>query len=217
MVRQFLTSLVELNILAILCVFVAVGFIRLVYDLCSLIRRKRFAEKYLSKFNEFMDCGPYNPNKTEHHQWLLHNLSRMKSKMEEYELTDLYSLAFDDYQFPDANIFSDTLKNITLHTDKELAIARSILEVYIGELTTFISRKLWGLINPFIWLRRAMHLIIFDVPFQILRSVGLISGKIESKIRYCSIISGVVGALFLVSTVFGLVRIVTDILGWLRN
>ena len=215
MVRQFWTSLVELDILTILCVFVVIGFIGLVYDLCSLIRRKRFAEKYLSKFNEFMDCGPYNPYKTEHHQWLLHNLTRMKSGMEGHGLLDIHSLASGDYPFQDSNILSDTLVNITVYSDRELAKARSILEMYIGKLATLISRKLWGLVNPFFWLRRAMRLIILDAPFWILQSVGIISGNAENKIRYYSIISKVIGALVLLATLFGLVRILTGIFGWI--
>lgn len=61
-----------------------------------------------------------------------------------------------------------------------------------------------------------MRLIILDAPFWILQSVGVISGNAENKIRYYSIISKVMGALVLLATLFGLVRILTDIFGWAR-
>ena len=213
MVRQFWTNLVELDILTIFCVFVGLGFIGVVYDLCSLIRRKRFGEKYLSKFKEFMDCGPYNPYKTEHHQWLRHNLTRMKSGMEGHGVLDIHSLASGDYPFQDADMLSDTLVNITLYSDKELAKTQAILEIYVSELATLISRRLWRLVNPFFWLRRTMRLIILDGPFWILQSVGVISGNAENKIRYYSIVSKVMSVLVVLATLFGLVRILTDIFG----
>ena len=214
MIRQFWESLVELNFLTILCVLVVVGFMRLVYDLCSLIRRKRFAKKYLSKFDEFMDTGTYNPYKTEYHQWLLHNLTRIKSEMEGHKFADIYSLAFGDYPFEDANTLSDTLVNIARYSDRELKMTRSILDNYIDTLGIFISRKLWGLVNPFVWLRQVLRLIIFDAPFWSLQSVGVIRGNAENKIRYYAIVSKVIGVIIVLSTLFSLVRILTDIFGW---
>ena len=247
MVRQFWTNLVEFDILTILCVLVALGFIGVVYDLSSFLRRKRFAEKYLSKFNEFMDCGPYNPHKTIHHQWLLHNLTRLKNDMEGHGVLDIHSLAVGDYPIQDADRVSDTLVNITRYsdedgrkttelripprrrsgfkpllpgncvspTDKELAKTRSILEMYVGGLATLISRRLWwGLVNPFFWPRRIMRLIILDAPFWILQSVGVISGNPENKIRYYGVVSKVIYAILVLSTLFGLVRILIDIFGW---
>lgn len=217
MIRQFWTNLVELDILTILCVLVGLGFIGVVYDLCSFIRRKRFGEKYLSKFKEFVDCGPYNPYKTRHRQWLLHNLTRMKNDMEGHGLLDTYSLASGDYPIQDADMVSDTLVNITLYSDKELAKTQAILEIYVGELATLISRKLWGLVNPFFWLRRMMRLIIFDAPFWILQSVGIISGNAENKIRYYSIISTVIAVLFVLATLYSLVKILIDIFRWIGS
>ena len=214
MVRQFWTNLVELDILTILCVLVALGFIGVVYDLCSFLRRKRFAEKYLSKFNEFMDCGPYNPHKTTHHQWLLHNLTRLKNDMEGHGVLDIHSLAVGDYPFQDADRVSDTLVNITRSSDKELAKTRSILEMYVGGLATLISRRLWRLVNPFFWPRRMMRLIILDAPFWILQSVGITSGNPENKIRYYAVVSKVIYAILVLSILFGLVRILMDIFGW---
>lgn len=215
MIRQFWTNLVELDILTILCIFVGFGFMGVVYDICSLIRRKRFAKKYLSKFNEFMDCGPYNPHKTEHRQWLLHNLTKIKNQMEGHGILDIHSLASGDYPFQDADMLSDTLINITLYSDKELAKTQAILEIYVGELATLISRKWWGVVNPFFWLRRMMRLIILDVPFWILHAVGVIRGNTENKIKYYSIISTVMGVLVVLGTLYGLVEIVTDIFGWI--
>ena len=221
MVRQFWTNLIELDILTILCVLAAVGFIGVIYDLCLLIKRKNFGELYFSKFNEFVVSGPHEMR---HYQWLLYNLARMQSEMRGYGRADLYKPPFANYAFRDYDMLPNTLLNITPYPHAELEVTQSILQSYIGALDSLVPSKLWEVINPLVWLTRGVRVIIFDTPLWILQSVGLISGSTGSRIGNSALIGKIIGGLTLLSMLVSLiagwdsfVEFLNRIFGWVSS
>ena len=220
MMRQVLTELVKLEIWTILCTFAAIGVIELIYNFCLLKQRKRFGEKYLLKYKQLVDSGP---SEKKHYQWLLRNVDKMENQMGEYGLIG-YRPPYANYQIPNYPALSNTLLNIRTPASVDLAGTQALLERYIGALEDAISKKWREMFNPLVWLTRAVRLILLDGPLWIFRSVGLISGNTENKIRNHSLATPIVGAITLLgslaSIVSGwnsLVKFLSQVFGWLRS
>lgn len=202
MVKWYLTKLAEQDLFTILCTFAAIGIIGLIYDLCLLIKRKNFGEKYLSRFNQLIEGGP---NEERHYQWLLRKVSKIENEMGGFGVAAFYRPAFADYAFQGYEILSNTLLNIGPVSTKDLEMSQAILERYIGALDDGISQKLRHLINPVIWLTRTVRLILLDILLWMLNSLGLISRNTENKIRYSSIISKLIGLITILGSLFSLI------------
>lgn len=192
MIKWYLTNLVERDVLTIICTFAAIGTIGLIYDLCLLIKRKIFGEKYLLKFNQLIEGGP---NEKRHYQWLLRKVSKIENEMGEFGVATFYRPAFANYAFQGYEVLSNTLLNIGPVSGKDLEMSQSILERYIGALDDGIFKKLRHLINPVIWLTRSVRLILLDVPLWMLHSFGLISGMSKNKVKTSSIVSKIIGVI----------------------
>ena len=221
MIKQYLIKLAERDILTILYIFAAIGIIGLIYDLCLLIKRKIFGEKYLLKFKELVDSGSYDKK---HHQWLLRNVTRIENEMGGYGRANFYRPAFANYAFQNYAILSNVLLNINPVSGKELAMTQAILDRYVGALGDDISKKLWELINPFVWLTRAVRCISIDIPLWIFRSVGLISTDTENKFRNSSLINKIIGIITVLGSLASLlagwdsvVKFFHQIFGWLGS
>lgn len=221
MMKQFLTKLVESEILTIFCILAAIGIIRLIYDFCSLKKRKRFGEKYLSKYKQLRRSSPFDE---ECYQWLLRKVDRMQTEMGGYGIIDHYRPAYANNVIPNYLALPNTLLNIRTPAGADLAGTQALLERYIGALEDAISKKWKEMFNPLVWLTRAVRLILLDGPLWIFRSVGLISGNTENKVRNHSLVNPIVGAVTLLgslaSIVSGwnsLVKFLSQIFGWLRS
>lgn len=194
MVKQYLIKLAESDILTIFFTVAAIGIIRLIYDLCLLIKRKIFGEKYLSRFNQLIEGGP---NERRHYQWLLRKVSKIENEMGGFGVAVFYRPAFANYAFQDYEVISNTLLNIGPVSAKDLEMSQAILERYIGALDDSISKNLSHLINPAVWLTRTVRLILLDIPLWMLYSFGLISKIRKNKIKTSSIISKIIGVITL--------------------
>lgn len=91
MIKQYLTKLAERDILTIFCTFAAIGIIGLVYDLYSLTKRRIFAEKYLSKYEQ----SYYNRSSDKEsyellRRWLQRNSTKIDNEMEGARRIDFY-------------------------------------------------------------------------------------------------------------------------------
>lgn len=180
MIKRISTKLAELDIfiLTIFCTLAAIGIIALIYDLCSLIKRKRFGEKYLSKYEQWI----HSPSDEECYQrllrWLRRNSTRMIDEMGGNRVINFY----DPH-----------------------SVNQGMLERHIGKLEYLVRKKLWQLINPVVWLTRTVRLILLDIPLWMFHSVGLISGNTTNKIRYSSISSKVIGGITFFGTLVTIV------------
>ena len=196
MIKQYLTKLAERDILTIFCTFAAIGIIGLVYDLYSLIKRRIFAEKYLSRYEQ----SYYNRSSDKEsyellRRWLQRNSTKIDNEMEGARRINFYS-SFSENQ--------------------------AILERYIGELENLISQKVRKVFNPFIWLTRAVRSFLIDFPLWILRSVGIINVNRENKIRNHSLSDKFAGTITLLGSLFSIiagwnfvVKFFWKIFGWL--
>lgn len=219
MIKQYLIKLAERDILTIFCTFAAIGIMRLIYDLCLLIKRKIFGEKYLSRFNQLIEGGP---NEKRHYQWLLRKVSKIENEMGGFGVAAFYRPAFADYAFQGYEILSNTLLNIGPVSARDLEMSQAILERYIGALDDSISKNLLHLINPAAWLTRTVRLMLFDIPLWILYSFGLISEIRKNKIKTSSIVSKIVGVITVLGSLFSLIsgwdsvmKFFNRIFGWL--
>ncbi len=181
MKKWYLTKLAELNIFTIIGTLAVIGFIGLIYDLYSLIKRKSFGEKYLSKYEQWMQSSSDEECYQRLLRWLRRNSTRMMDEIGGNRIINFY----DPY-----------------------SVNQGMLERYIGKLDYLFSKKIWQLINPFVWLTRTARLILLDIPLWMLNSFGLISGNTKNKIRFSSIISKVIGGI----TFFG--TLVSIVAGW---
>ena len=220
MMRYVLAKIVESQILTTLCAFTAIGIIGLIYDFCLLKQRKRFGKKYLLKYKQLVDSGP---SEKKHYQWLLRNVDKMEYQMGEYGLIG-YRPPFANYQIQNYAALSNTLLNIRTPAAVDLAGTQALLERYIGARDNQIAKKWKEIFNPLIWLTRAVRLILLDGPLWIFRSVGLMSGNTENKIRNYSLVNPIIGTITLLgslaSIVSGwnsLVKFLSQIFGWLRS
>lgn len=202
MIKQYLIKLAEPDILTIFFTVAAIGIIRLICDLCLLIKRKIFGEKYLSRFNQLIEEGP---NERRHYQWLLRKVSKIENEMGGFGVAAFYRPAFANYAFKDYEVISNTLLNIGPVSAKDLEMSQAILERYIGALDDSISKNLSHLINPAVWLTRTVRLILLDIPLWMLYSFGLISKIKKNKIKTSSIISKIIGAITLVGSLASII------------
>ena len=202
MIKQYLIKLAEPDILTIFCTFAAIGIIRLIYDLCLLIKRKIFGEKYLSRFNQLIEgC----PSERRHYQWLLRKVSKIENEMGGFGVAVFYRPAFANYAFQGYEVISNTLLNIGPVSAKDLEMSQAILERYIGALDDSISKNLLHLINPAVWLTRTVRLILLDIPLWMLYSFGLISKIRKNKIKTSSIISKIIGVITFLGSLASLI------------
>ena len=198
MIKQYLTKLAERDILTIFCTFAAIGIIGLVYDLYSLIKRRIFADKYLSRYEQ----SYYNRSSDKEsyellRRWLQRNSTKIDNEMEGARRINFYR-SFSENQ--------------------------AILERYIGELENLILKKVREVFNPFIWLTRAVRWILIDSPLWLLRSVGLININRENKIRNHSLSDKFAGTITLLGSLFSLIagwdsamKFFSRIFGWLGS
>ena len=187
-IKQFLTKLAERDILTIFCAFAAIGIIGLVYDLCLLIKRKIFGERYLSRYeqsvhNRSSDGETYEPLR----RWLQRNSTRIDNEMGGTKRIDFY-------RSPSEN--------------------QAILNRHIGELDYLISQKIREIFNPFVWLTRAVRCILIDFPLWILSSVGLININVEKKIKYHSWSGKVIGLIAFFGALASIVSLVFLLSEW---
>lgn len=221
MMRYLLTKILELEILMILCVFAIIGITRLIYDFCLLKKRKRFGEKYLSKYKQLRRSSPFDE---ECYQWLLRKVDTMQTEMGGYGIIDHYRPAYASHAIPNYLALPNTLLNIRTPAGADLAGTQALLERYIGALEDAISKKWKEMFNPLVWLTRAVRLIVCDGPLWIFRSVGLISDNIENKIRSHSLVNPIIGAITLLGSLASilsgwtsLTKFLSQIFGWLRS
>ena len=201
MMRYLLTKIVESEILMIFCALVT-GIIRLIYEFCSLKRQKRFGEKYLSKYKQLRRSSPFDE---ECYQWLLRKLDRMQTEMGEYGIIDHYKPAYLSNAIPNYLALPNTILNIRTPAGADLAGTQALLERYIGALEDVISKKWKEMFNPLVWLTRAVRSILFDGPLWISRSVGLINGKAQNKIRNHSLVNPIIGLITLLGSLASLI------------
>ena len=178
MKKWYLTKLAELNIFTIIGTLVVIGFIGLIYDLYSLIKRKSFGEKYLSKYEQWMQSSSDEECYQRLLRWLRRNSTRMMDEMGGNRIINFY----DPY-----------------------SVNQGMLERYIGKLDYLFSKKIWQLINPFVWLTRTVRLILLDIPFWIFHSVGLISVNRANRIRNHSMSDKIIGVITFVGSVASIV------------
>ena len=214
MINLFLTTITKSGILTILCAFAAIGIIGLVYDFCLLKQRKRFGEKYLSKYKQLIDSGP---SEKKHYQWLLRNVDKMEHQMGEYGIIDYYRPAYASNVIPNYQALSNTLLNIRTPIAADLAETRALLERYIGALDNQISKKWKEIFNPFVWLTRAVRLIVFDGFLWIFRSVGLISDNTQNKIRNHSLVNRIVGVITLLGSLASILSVWNSLVKFLSQ
>lgn len=188
MVKWYLAKLTEQDIFTILCTFAAIGIIGLIYDLCLLIKRKIFGEKYLSTYEQWIhnryeqrvhnrssDGESYEPLL----RWLQRNSTRIDNEMGPPRHIDFYNRSPSENQ--------------------------AILNRHIGELENLISKKVCELfINPLAWLTRAVR-FVFDVFLWSLRSVGLISVNRENRLRNHSSFEIIIGTITVLGTLFSVI------------
>lgn len=162
MIKWYVTKLAERDILTIFCTLAAIGIVALICDICLLIKRKYFGEKYLLKYEQWI----HNPSDEECYQrllrWLRRNSTRMMDEMGGNRVINFY----DPH-----------------------SVNQGMLERHIGKLDYLVSKKLWQLINPFAWLPRTLRLILLDIPLWMFRSIELRDINFESKIRNHSLFS----------------------------
>ncbi len=178
MKKWYLTKLAELNIFTIIGTLAVIGFIGLIYDLYSLIKRKSFGEKYLSKYEQWMQSSSDEECYQRLLRWLRRNSTRMMDEMGGNRIINFY----DPY-----------------------SVNQGMLERYIGKLDYLFSKKIWQLINPFVWLTRTVRLILLDIPFWIFHSVGLISVNRANRIRNHSMSDKIIGVITFVGSVASIV------------
>ena len=135
---------------------------------------------------------------------------------------DFYRPPFANYAFQNYDVLSNTLLNIKIPAIANLEATQVLLERYIGALDNHTSKKLWELINPFVWLTRAVRCILIDTPLWIFRSAGLISSNAESKIKSSSLINKIIGIITVLGSLASLLAgwdllmaFLSRILGWL--
>lgn len=197
-IKQYLTKLTEQDILTIFCTFAAIGIIGLIYDLCLLIKRKIFAEKYLLRYEQwephrrFSDEESYEPLR----RWLQRNSTKIDNEIGETKRIDFYNRSPSENQ--------------------------AVLERHIGELENLISQKVRGVFNPFIWLTRAVRWFFIDSILWIFRSVGLINVNRKNRIRNHSLSDKFAGTITLLGSLFSViagwdsvVKFFHQIFGWL--
>ena len=178
MKKWYLTKLAELNIFTIIGTLAVIGFIGLIYDLYSLIKRKSFGEKYLSKYEQWMQSSSDEECYQRLLRWLRRNSTRMMDEMGGNRIINFY----DPY-----------------------SVNQGMLERYIGKLDYLFSKKIWQLINPFVWLTRTVRLILLDIPFWIFHSVGLISVNRANRIRNHSMSDKIIGVITFLGSVASIV------------
>lgn len=176
-------KLAERDILTIFCTLAAIGFIGLIYDLCLLIKLKRFGKKYLSKYEQWM----HSPSDEECYQrllrWLRRNSTRMMDEIGENRVINFY---------------------------EPHSVNQGMLERHIGKLGYLVSKKLRQLINPFVWLTRAVRWILIDSLLWLLRSVGLIDVNVENRIKNNSLSGKIIGLITLLGSLASIVSLLSD-------
>lgn len=196
MIKWYVTNLVERDVLTIICTFAAIGIIGLIYDLCLLIKRKIFGEKYLARYIQWA----HNRSSDEESykrllRWLQRNSTRIDNEMGGTRYIDFYRQHYEN---------------------------QTILNRYIGELDDLISKKCWELFCPFAWFTRTVRLFLLDILFGIARSVGLISVNSANRIRNHSLSDKIIGVITLLGSIVSLiagwdsvVKLCRQISGWL--
>ncbi|MCY3741950.1 MAG: hypothetical protein OXH00_13125 [Candidatus Poribacteria bacterium] len=189
MIKQFLGKLVERDILTTFCTFAAIGIIGLIYDLYLLIKRKTFGEKYLLRYEQWILHSRFS-NEESHEtllRWLQRNSTKIDNEMGGTRRIDFYRSSSEN---------------------------QAILNRHIGELDDLILKKLCELINPFAWFTRTVRLILLDIPFWMLRSVGLININIEKKIKDHSWSGKVIGLIAFFGALASIISLVFLLLEW---
>ncbi len=189
MIKQYLIKLVERDIFTIFCTLAAIGIIGLIYDLYSLRKRRVFAEKYLSRYEQWMHSSSDEECNQRLLRWLRRNSTRIMDEMGENRIINFYDL---------------------------YSVNQGMLERYIGKLDYLISKKIWELINPLAWLTRSVR-FVFDVFFWILRSVGLISVNRENKLRAHSLFDITIGTITVLGTLFSVIAGWDSVMEFLRR
>ncbi len=125
-----------------------------------------------------------------------------------------YRPPFANYAFQNYDALSNTLLNIRIPAIANLETTQFLLERYIGALDNHTSKKLWELINPFVWLTRAVRCILVDTLPWIFRSVGLIDISFENKIRNNSLLGKIVGLIAFFGALASIVSLVFLLSEW---
>lgn len=204
MINELATKFAEPDILTVLCALGVFGLIRLIYDLCRLMQRKYFGEKYLSKYDQLLNGGLLN---REIHQWLLRNLAKMEDQMGKYGRIDRYRPAYLNNEILNHAFLSFTLHNIESPI-ADFQGTHNLLKQYIGALDYQIRKTWTGVLNPLKWLARAVRFVLIDGPLWIFQSVGIIGDNTSNVVRRHSVTRRIVGII----TIFG--TLVSIISGW---
>ncbi|MYF54608.1 hypothetical protein F4225_02295, partial [Candidatus Poribacteria bacterium] len=212
MIKRISTKLAELDIFifTIFCIFAAIGFIGLIYDLCLLIKRKCFAKEYISKYKQLRRNDLFDEDC---YQWLIHNVTRMESEMGSAGRIDFYRPPYANFAFQNYDALSNTLLNIRTPAIADLEATQVILERYIGALGYYISKKKREFLNPFICLKRSVRLV-FDVLLWIPRSVGLININFENRIKNNSLSGKIVGLITFLGSLASIVSLAFILSDW---
>ena len=178
MIKWYLAKFSEHYILTIFCTFATVGILGLIYDLCLLIKRKRFGVEYLSKYEQWTQSSSDEECYQQLLRWLRRNSTKMMDEIGGNRIINFYD---------------------------PISVNQGMLERYIGKMDYLISKILWQLINPFVWLTRTVRLILLDIPFWLLRSVGLMSFNSTNRIKNHSLSDKIIGTITILGSLFSII------------
>ena len=192
MIKQYLIKLAERDIFTIFSTLAAIGIIGLVYDLYLLRKRKIFAKKYLLRYEQWEPHRRFSDEELYEslRRWLQRNSTKIDNEIGDTKRIDFYNRSPSENQ--------------------------AVLERHIGELENLISKKIWELINPLVWLTRSVR-FVSDVFFWILRSVGLISVNRENKLRAHSLFDIIIGTITVLGTLFSVIAGWDSVMEFLRR
>lgn len=185
------------------------GLINLLQDYRIIKEKKDFVEEFLSKYSLFIESYKKQKPNQEIYYWLTQKTIKIQNILGPYGKAALYRPAFAGYAIKDYELIVNLLPQIArgnAHQDELMTISETLVK-YLGVIEEECKEQKKKTINPLVWFREGISIIIL-LPFYFLRFLGLsISNTIHwiSNSLIVKVVSGVIAIITLVGGVFSII------------
>lgn len=188
-----------------------IGLLNIIYRIINLYANKKVVQLYETKLNSLIKLLNENKNISKEYDYL------NKKCYEVQNILGIYGIAID-YIDPIRNVKFKNYQILTNCTNEIAAYSRAginkfaiesgqiindCIGKYLGYVETETKKLLWSLINPFIWIRDGIRVIV-RLPIYLLYWTGIIEYSNYIKME-TSIITKIIDVLGFVGTVITIV------------
>ena len=206
----------RLLVIGVIVVLLAIGFIRVVARIRETKRKKEFAEEFVTRLIQYvMSEGSDH----ESYVWLTHRSAKMQSQSGIFGIARSYRPPFEGYVIPNYQIIVNALPELRRSLEDSIlssqarqysTMIQECLIRYIGVLDDQLERSGQDRMNPLIWLREGVQLVMV-IPVFILNWVGLVTTATVARISDSTLLKMFSGLIALIGL---LSAIVSAVIGW---